>query len=184
MELSEFKQNFNDYDLTSELTDLKYFQDKHLNYSDGFYLLADDKTGIKTWSEDKSFVDRLMPFAQANGSGSIYAIWNDGTNNKINELPIVVFGDEGGVHIVAENIFQLMQILTFDTEIMVDFDQASFYKDEHAYKESKQNSLYKNWLKENYKLDPVIDPNKIIVGAQNKHKVAFDNWFRQYCKDE
>lgn len=184
MELTEFEQNFKNYTIPTELIFLKYFQDRLPEYSEGFYLLVDDKSGIKTWSENQDFLDRLMPFAQANCSGSTYGIWNDGTDKPLNQLPIVVFGDEGGVHIVAENILQLMQILTFDTEISVDFDQAYFYKDEDDYEESEDNSSYKNWLKENFQLDPIADPDKIIEKAQEKYKVAFDNWFGQFYKDE
>jgi hypothetical protein len=184
MELTEFEQNFKGYTISTELIFLKYFQDKLPEYSQGFYLLVDDKSGIKTWSENQDFLDRLMPFAQANGSGSTYGIWNDGTDKPLGELPIVVFGDEGGVHIVAENILQLMQMLTYDTEISVDFDGAYFHKDENDYEESEDNASYKNWLKENFKLDPVEDPNKIIEKAQQKYKTTFDSWFQQYYKDE
>jgi hypothetical protein len=184
MELDEFKQNFGDYDLTNELIQLKYFQDSHPDYSQGFYLLFDDKTGIKTWSDNKDFLERLMPFAQANGTGSTCGIWNDGTNRKLDELPVIVFGDEGGVHIVAENILQLMQILTFDVEIMVDFGKAYFYKDEDDYEESEDNSKYKSWLKENFNLEPISKPNEIIENAQGKYKTAFDKWFGQYYTAE
>ena len=184
MELEEFKSNFNSYELASEFIKLKYFQDDYSGYSQGFFLLADDKIGVKTWSENKDFLDRLMPFAQANGTGSTYGIWNDGTNRKLNELPVIVFGDEGGVHIVAENILQLMQLLTFDIEIVVDFDKAFFCKDEDDYEESEDGLVYKNWLKENFNLDPTSEPNEIIANAQRKYKVKFDTWFGQYYKGE
>ncbi len=184
MELEEFEQNFKGYAISKELIFLKYFQDKLPEYSQGFHLLVDDKSGIKTWSEEDSFLDRLMPFAQANYSGSTYVIWDDGTDKPLNELPIVVFGDEGGVHIVAENTLQLMQLLTFDSEIYIDFDQAYFFKDEDDHEESEDNVSYKNWLKEHFKLDPVEAPNAIIEAAQNKYKLAFDSWFGQFYKDE
>jgi hypothetical protein len=161
MELDEFKQNFNGYGLTSEFIDLKYFQDNHADYSQGFCLLADNKAGLKTWSDNKDFSDRFMPFAQANGTGSTYGIWDDGTKKTLNDFPVIVFGDEGGVHIIAENILQLMQILTFDVEIMIDFENANFYKDEDDYEESKDNPAYKSWLKECFNLDPTIKPKEI-----------------------
>jgi hypothetical protein len=184
MELTEFEQNFKDFTISKELIFLKSFQDNLQDFSQGFYLSVNDEAGIKTWSENKDFLNRLMTFAQANGSGSIYAIWNDGTDKQLNELPIVVFGDEGGVHIVAENTLQLMQLLTFDTEISVDHAKAYFYKDEDNYVESKDNASYKKWLKENFKIDSVKEPNEIIRIAQQKYKSTFDNWFGQYYKDE
>lgn len=181
MELPEFENNFTGYEPPPELTQLKNFQDSYPDYCEGFYLLADDKSGIKTWSDHTHFLNRLIPFAQANGSGSTYAIWIDSTDKTLSELPIVVFGDEGGVHIVAENVLQLMHLLTFDSEIMVDWDQAYFYKGEDNY-ESDDQALYKSWLKKNFKLDPVTDPNKLVKQAQEKYKVEFDTWFAQYYK--
>jgi hypothetical protein len=184
MELKEFEQNFKDYKISTELISLKCFEDKFPNYSESFYLLVDDKSGIKTWSENEDFLSRLMPFAQANCTGSTYGIWNDGTDKTLNELPIVVFGDEGGMHIVAENILHLMQILTCDTEISVDFDKAYFYKDEDYYEESEDRNAYKSWLKENFGLDPIENPNQMIQSAQQKYKTEFDNWLGQYYKGE
>jgi hypothetical protein len=184
MELEEFAQNFRGYNISKELIFLRQFQDKFPDYSQGFYLIVDDKSGIKTCSENEEFLECLMPFAQANGTGSIYAIWNDGSDKLLDELPIIVFGDEGGVHIVAENVLQLMQMLTFDSEIYVDFDQVYFYKEEDDYEESADNDSYKNWLKEHFNVDPVEDPNKIIETAQQKYKASFGNWFRQYNKGE
>lgn len=184
MHLDEFKENFKKYNLSREFIELNNFQDENPDYAEGFYLLVDDKTGIKTWSNNPHFLDQLMPFAQANGTGSTYVIWNDGTNKPLNESPIIVFGDEGGVHIVAENILQLMQLLTFDAEIMVDFDSAYFYKDETDHEESQYSTKYKTWLKENFHLEAVSEPNEIIENAQSKWKVAFDEWFGQYYSAE
>jgi len=184
MELNEFEQNFKDYIISKELISLKTFQDEFPNYSQGFHLLVDDKSGIKSWNEHENFLSRLMPFAQANDSGSTYGIWNDGTNKTLSDLPIVVFGDEGGVHIVAENVLALMQMLAYDAEISVDFDQAFFYKDEDDHDESNDSTSYKSWLKETFKLDPAENPNQSIQVAQQKYKLEFDNWFKQYYKYE
>jgi hypothetical protein len=49
-------------------------------------------------------------------------------------LSIIVFKENlGGVHLVAENILQLPHLLTYDTEIWVDFDQTYFYMDKNNY---------------------------------------------------
>ena len=79
-------------------------------YSECFGLLVtNDKTGIKTWSEEEEFYNSFIEFAGANGSGSSYAYWL--IDKDLNNCPIVVFGDEGGVHIVAENILQLLYLI-------------------------------------------------------------------------
>ena len=187
MDIKEFKENWGLTPIPTELEKLIYFQtniSSFENYSDGFGVLVDDKTGLKTWSENASFLDKLFPFAQANGSGSFYTIWNDGTTKPINEMPIVVFGDEGGVHIVAENILKLLHLITFDTEISVDFEEIYFYKDEDDYEESDDLNEFLKWLKGDYGLDQIKEPSEIIGSAQEKYKEAFDKWFGQYFDAE
>lgn len=184
MKLREFKKNFSGYEMPKELIFLNEFENYISNYSECFGLVLDDKSGISTWSENKDFLKRLMPFAQANGSGSTYALWDDGENKELNNLPVVVFGDEGGYHIVAENILGLMQLLTFDAEISVDYAEIYFYKDEDDYKESENLSVYINWLKENFNLDPINNTKVIINKAQEKYKGKFNNWVGQYYSEE
>ncbi|RZJ54023.1 MAG: hypothetical protein EOO44_06470 [Flavobacterium sp.] len=187
MELNDFKKNFNT-EITNELALFFEINDElgFENYSQGFGLYRDDKSGIATWSEDKNFLDRLMPFAQANGSGSMYVLWDDGKNKSLNEMPVVVFGDEGGYHIIAKNIFELMQLLTFDSEISVDHEDVYFYKDEDDYEESEGLPEYKNWLKENFNLNSVEDEDTtaIIEAAQEEYKEDFDQWVSQYYSEE
>ena len=182
MNISEFKQNLGVSELPIELEKLIRFQNEQSDfecYSEGFGLQIDDKSGIDSWSKDEAFLERLFPFAQANGTGSVYAFWNDGSSNDLSEFPIVVFGDEGGVHVIAENFSALMQLLTFDSEISVYQDEVYFYKDEE-YEESEGHAAYISWLKENFNLDPVGETDKLIQRAQGKYKQAFDSWLKQY----
>jgi len=185
MTLEDFKKNFNNQ-ITNELA-LFFEINEELgfeNYSQGFGLYEDDKSGISSWSEDEAFLDKLMPFAQANGSGSMYVLWNNDSNKSLNELPVIVFGDEGGYHIVAKNIFEFMQLLTFDTEISVDHEEAYFYKDEEDYEESENLPEYKVWLKENFNLDPVEVTESILENAQEAYKTEFDKWVSQYYSED
>lgn len=71
MDIKEFKENWGLTTIPIELEKLIYFQtniSSFENYSQGFGVLIDDKSGLKSWSEDTSFLDKLFPFAQANGS--------------------------------------------------------------------------------------------------------------------
>lgn len=179
MELKEFQQNFGGRYPMREFVFLHAFQNEMPDYADGFYLLVDDKSGLKSWSDNTAFLDRLMPFAQANGTGSFYALWDERKGKDLNAMPIVVFGDEGGVHIVAENILQLMRLLTYDAEIYVDHTEAYFYKSDDAFV-SEDASAYREWLKEHFLQDPVGNPDGMIAAAQKKHKVSFDNWMKQF----
>lgn len=149
-------------------------------YAQGFSLTSGDESAIATWSKDKDFLKRLMPFASANGSGSVYGVWDDGKGKSINQMPVVVFGDEGGVHIVAKNILQLMQLLIYDAEISVGDDKAYFYKDEDEPDESPHAQSYRHWMKETFNLDDINDPDEIVKSAQDEFKASFDAWFNQY----
>lgn len=184
MTLEDFKKNFNNQ-ITNELVLLFEINDElgFENYSQGFGLYEDDKSGISSWSEDSDFLDKLMPFAQANGSGSMYVLWNNGSGNSLSDLPVVVFGDEGGYHIVAKNILEFMQLLTFDTEISVDHEEVYFYKDED-YEESENLQEYINWLKENFNLNPIEETESILENAQEKYKADFDKWVSQYYSED
>lgn len=186
MNIQAFKENLGVTELPAALEKLIDFQNEQSDfecYSQGFGVLIDDKSGIKSWSEEEAFLARLYPFAQANGSGSIYAFWDKNATGDLNGLPVVVFGDEGGVHVVADNLLALMQMLLFDSEISVDFDEVYFYKDEDDYEESEDHETYKNWLKKEFNLDPVEDPDTLIQTAEKKHKEDFDRWFEHYYAD-
>ncbi|RZL44386.1 MAG: hypothetical protein EOP00_20055 [Pedobacter sp.] len=180
-----FELIFKGYEMPHELKLLKQFQDDFGHYyADGFMLRAEDKSAVSSWSENPDYLVRLVPFALANGTGSFYAIWNNGTEKKLIEMPVVVFGDEGGVHIVAENTLQLMHLLTYDTEITVDFDKTYFYKTDEFYQESDDHLEYVNWLSTNFKLNIIENPDSIIENAQLKYKEEFDKWFAQYYSDK
>jgi hypothetical protein len=186
MNITGFKENLGVTNLPAELEKLIQFQNEQFDfecYSEGFGLMIDDKSGIESWSQDEEFLDKLLPFAQANGSGSIYAFWKDESSEDPSEYPIVVFGDEGGVHVVAENLLSLMRLLTFDSEISVYHDEAYFYKDEEEYEASEGHRAYVSWLKENFNLDPVTETKELIQQAQNKYKSAFDSWLKHYYAD-
>ncbi|WP_316801821.1 hypothetical protein [Pedobacter nototheniae] len=185
--ITTFKENLGLSEIPTELEKLIYFQNNissYGNYSQGFAVLLDDKSGLKSWNDDENFLNHLLPFAQANGSGSFYAIWDDGTNKPLNQMPVVVFGDEGGVHIVAENFLQLLHLITYDTEIWVDLEETYFFRNEEDYEESDDLSEYLRWMKGDYHLDQIEQPDEIIKTAQEKHKENFDAWFGQYFKEE
>ena len=185
MNLEKFKENFTGNKLPKNLISLNEFQNQSNKYfSESFELRFDDKSGIESWSDNKNFLEKLIPFAKANASGSMYAIWKNNEELDLDELPIVVFGDEGGYNVVAENSLGLFQLLTFDKEIYVDFDTIGFFKDEDDYEESPRLKEYVTWLKENFNLDAVTETEaeSIIEKAQEKFKHEFDNWVDQYLE--
>lgn len=181
----KFSAQFGKYEIPGPLKALFEFESQfslEQSFSEGFYLEDVDKSGLRTWSENEEFLDNIIEFASANYTGSSYAFWK--INDDLNVCPIVVFGDEGGCHIVAENILGLMQLLTYDTEVSVDYDQVYFYKNEDDYQESENLSAYINWLKQNFNLDLTENPELIIEKAQEKYKEQFDKWTRQYFAED
>lgn len=186
-EFEKFIAQFGDVKVPDSLKAFYQFEKLigHQNFTECFYLNTFDKSGLKTWSKDKDFLSGILEFATANGSGSFYCFWK--ISDDLNECPVVVFGDEGGFHVVAENILGLMQLLTYDTEIMVDFDYVSFYKDEDEYEESAYHPEYVEWLKKNFNLYPITTEEEVdalVAKAQEKYEEKFLAWMGQYFKDE
>src|SRR6478735_7263510 len=126
--LQEYAANFAPHPVPGLLAKLYEFQSEHDDFfSDGFELIVEDKSALHSWSEAPEFLDALFPFAQANGSGSTYALWlREG--GSLDDAPVVIFGDEGGVHLVAENLATLLRLLGYDQEPMVGLDEVYYFK--------------------------------------------------------
>jgi hypothetical protein len=182
--LDEFSVQFGDYAVPDDLIKLYEFEQEYgaENYSECFGLtITDDKTGIKTWSENEEFYNSFIEFAGANGSGSSYAYWL--IDNDLNNCPIVVFGDEGGIHVVAENTRKLIHLLTFDTEISVDFDNAYFYKDEEYYEENENREEFQDWVKKEFNFDAIEsseETDEIVNQAKNKYKKRLNDFLTKF----
>lgn len=168
--LEDFTAQFGHHELPHELK--KLYEIEHIygaeNLSQCFCLSSIDKTGLKTYSDDAAFYDSFIEFASANGSGSTYAYWL--IDNDLNNCPIVVFGDEGGIYVVAENTKELIHLLTLGTEISVNHDGASFYELEQDEEEPPYRQEYLEWVKRNFNLEPVSDKKAVQILAQAKKK--------------
>ena len=164
------------YSPVPELNLLKAFQEAtgRAYYADGFALTDyDDKSGLSAgWTDDAEFLDGLIPFAEATGSGSFYALWR--LDDRA-DLPVVVFGDEGGQHVVARTVRELFVLLTFDAEPMVDWDEVTYYRspdDEHR----SAHGAYVAWLAQHFGLTPTDDPDAIVKTAQSEFGERFAAW--------
>ena len=178
---AEFATNFAGHEVPPALARLLRFQEENgfESYSECFGLLVDDKGGLRSWSSDEAFLARLMPFAQATGGGSFYALWAHRPGASTSEMPVIVFGDEGGVHVIAEDVSQLLRLLTYDVEPMVDHDGVTFYKaKDHEPREN--HDAYQSWLKDELALDPIDDPAPLVAAAQARYKADFDAWMSAF----
>lgn len=167
------------YSPVPELNLLKGFQDRvgFEDYADGFGLTGyNDTLGLRAgWSKDPEFLARLVPFAQANGTGSFYALWRHDDRADLATLPVVVFGDEGGQHVVARNLRELLQLLAYDCEISVDWDEAYYYRDEDQ-RHRGGHADYVAWLDEKFGLPPAHDPDIVVATARAELGERFAGW--------
>jgi len=184
--LAEFSRNFSGHDTPPELVKLLAFQNEHdfEGYSSGFGLLEDDKAGLESWSDDEGFLSKLMPFAQANGSGSFYALWSSGSATKTSDMPVVVFGDEGGAHVVAENVKGLLELLAYDVEPMIDEDEVDFTKDDDDHEPSDSADEYRTWLKKEFGLSAPKDANALVAAAAKRHQEGFAAWMAEFVESD
>ena len=167
------------YSPVPELNLLKEFQDEagFEDYAEGFGLTDyNDNSGLRAgWSKDPEFLARLVPFAQANGTGSFYAFWRIDDRTDLATLPIVVFGDEGGQHVVARHLRELLQLLGFDAEISVDWDEAYYYRDDEDEHRDGHDD-YVAWLDQNFGLSPAEDPDSVVATAKAELGERFAAW--------
>jgi hypothetical protein len=167
------------YSPVPELNLLKEFQDRagFERYADGFGLTDyNDTSGLRAgWSKDPGFLAQLIPFAQANGTGSFYALWRLDDRADLATLPIVVFGDEGGQHVVARNLRELLQLIGFDAEISVDWDDAYYYRDDDQ-QHRRGHADYVAWLDRHFGLSPAGDPDSVVATAREELGERFAVW--------
>ena len=180
MNIEEIRECFYGRDVPSEISSLLEFVNntsKFEYFSEGFQFSTDkDKHGLKTYSEDDSFLNSIIEFASADGEGSSYGLWLK--NNQ--ETPVVAFGSEGGFHVVANDLNDLFIILTFDIEPMIEWDQICYFKDSSDYEPSSKHKEYCDWLKNEHKLDITTCADSIVKKAQSNHKDDFDAWVGKF----
>ena len=79
---------------------------------------------------------------------------------------------------IAENFSDLLQILTFDSEPMADWQSVTYFRDENE--PSQENESYNKWLFDNFQIKPVDDANIIVKKAQKKYQAEFKNWMKLF----
>lgn len=172
------------YSPVAELNLLKELQDEvgRMYLADGFELLEyGDDSGLRAgWSKDPEFLGRLIPFAQANGSGSFYAFWRVDDRAELGTLPVVVFGDEGGQYVVARDVREFLRLLALDTEVTVAFDEAYFYLDPDEDEHSDGHEAYVAWLGERFGLTVPEDADAVVAAAEAKYGKRFAEWCGRY----
>lgn len=148
-------------------------------FSQGFELAIDaDKHGLRSYSEEVNFLEALYEFASADGTGSSYCFWLKDGNKNLQHAPVVVFGSEGGYHVVARNFDELLQLLSYDCEAMVDWDDVSYYKDPDE-SASAASAAFHRWLQQ-YDIALIDDADALVAQAQATYQQPFYQWMAQF----
>ncbi len=151
--------------------------------ADGFETLGyDDPELLSGWPEDPAFRSRLVPFALANGSGSVYALWRCDDREDPAALPVVVLGDEGALAVVAENPRGLVLLLGADSEIGADHGYPPYLRGEPQDEHGPRRARYRAWLQEHFGRGLPTDSEvaAVLDGAQNRYGERFARWTERY----
>lgn len=187
MEKNKLIKVAGEHNLPDILLELINFDNSVANddwFSEEFEFITDEEIYmLKTYSEDDEFLSSFIPFAQANAGGSLYAFWIKNNDISLDKSPIVAFGDEGGHHIVSENIYDLLKILTYDVRPMIDWDSIYYYKDKEDYEPSKYRDQFRNWLNDKYQIESTNNADEIVQTAQEKHQEDFKEWIGKYYSE-
>ena len=195
MDINEYtKRTIGGREMPIELKKLFEFENKSDEmYSESFYLYASDKDEFQYYfdfdeKKSKEYTENILVFAKADGTGGFLAFWLEENKKEIKNAPIINYGSEGDIQVVAKNIRELMRILTFDVELA----DGGCYKYEEDYEESPRKQEYINWLKKEFNIEPVEEIEdgeseiikSIIMNAQKTYKIPFENWHASYYKIE
>lgn len=187
----EFTALFKGYKIPKELKSLLEFQVSEnipSYYSNAIYLMTEETSLIENYSTDEAFLKAFIPFAEANSSGSIYAFWIQNSEEDLAKAPIVVFGDEGGIFVVAQNIQELLQIAAYDVEAVV-YEDEFYFQDKEALEEDGEftaadfNMEYLDWLRSDAKLKPILtidDVDALVDEAQANYQENLEQYVKRF----
>ena len=218
--LKNFKKKFTPHQLPNTLIELiKFDQSLEENnyYSQSFYLNDDiEEDFFESWLDNdqtdeekrKEYAKNMIVFARADGTGGAYAMWIQEGNTDLEKAPIISYGSEGEITVVANNLKDLIKMLSFGAEGMegsfyhaldtdedeYEEDPSYFYKD---FVENRPNFLkFRKWMKEVLAIEPVDieclkkgecdeseEVDKLVKKAQKKYKKSFDTWQYQFYSD-
>ncbi|MFD8383797.1 hypothetical protein ACFV2X_35685 [Streptomyces sp. NPDC059679] len=173
----------NAYSPIPELNLLKEFDDKFgaEGYADGFELRDyDDKKWLDGWLRDPENPDRaeffagLIPFADATGSGSVYALWRCDDRADLADLPVVFLGDEGDVWVHASNLRELFRLLPIERDMA--------YEDEDLDELFPARQEYLAWLNRNFGLAPPDEDEEeaLFKAAMEAFAPQFGTWLGRF----
>lgn len=99
-------------------------------------------------------------------------------------LPVVVFGDEGGIGLVARELPELWRQVASGQELVVDDYSAGFYHRDEAAESRASHEEFVVWLADRYRLSPAEDPDVLRHAAVAEYGEPFARWMGRFVDDE
>lgn len=144
------------------------------NYVVSFYLNPENAEDFfyLNFSEDeeinKKVSQHFLPLSNLDGTGGSAGFWlKDGRNTDLENAPIIAFGSEGAINVVAKNIKDFIYILSLGIEGM-DGKYPQYIADGEVAYRREYFMEYRKWLKNTMNIEPVKDwkrqdtPKKIV----------------------
>lgn len=185
IDLITYTNTFSCHGIPCVLQDLLTFElslPDQEDYIEGFRLAICTQADLNYFCKSERFRTQLFPFAQADQTGSLYALWLQ-DNTCLAEAPVVVLGSDKHYYVVANNLLDFLRLLAIDTEPIIDEDGVYYHRDEDNYERSRHLGRYKKWLKSYYQLHAISNNHaaqRLVDQAQKAYQEIFENWLNMF----
>lgn len=127
--------------------DFKIFAEQHKDFAAEVWPIDDQPSSRSSWSDMSEFTHGFLAFANADGTGSEFAFWR--VSEDLNDCPVVVFGSEGEIALVARNFEDWLRVVSYGEELLLgnDPDRASMVAPEEK-NHPAQQAAFVSWLRE------------------------------------
>lgn len=198
--LKKYKKSFRGYEIPETLVKLAEFDANLENesYGESFWLRAEENifkylldNSLTSKEQIEVYANHAIVFANADGTGGFYAFWVEDNKSDLEEAPIVAYGSEGEVKIVAKNLKELIKILSYGAEGLNGNYGLDCYDSYDEFLEYNPNFLaFRTWMKKELDIEPIKnwkvpqsdDVNAIIEDANKVYKKRFNAWQYQFYK--
>lgn len=160
------------YSPIPELNRLKEFEEGMNGepFSHGFRLFEYGDRSFLGPEPHAELRDRFIPFAQANNSGSFYALWKCDDRSDLSTLPVIFCGDEGDLFIAASGLRELFRLLAVN-----DADDPGAAPAQDA---------YVSWLGYTFDLAPAENPAGLYEKALREYGRALCDWWLTFDDED
>ncbi len=178
---AEYQKNFEPLEVPIVLQHLFELQNQSEGayFCQGFALLCMSGAGPRSYSQAPTFLESIVEFAQADSGGSSYAFWRRDGNVNLSEVPVLAFGSEGGIHVVAENAKGLVALLGLDVAPSIDWAGVVYFRGEDHVPSGNVNALHA-LMDGGLKVDRVNEGEHVVKAAQDKYEAEFQSWLKVF----